>query len=78
MTEHYLAGKYKEPQENYDLLNIVMIYLAPGSVRNPMLSMLQVIFQETTKSAEEKSKILKEKVEFFIYLWTVFAKHGMI
>ena len=63
MTEHHLVGKYKEPQENYDLLNIVMVYLAPGPVRNRMLSMLQVIFQETTKSAEEKSKILKEKFD---------------
>lgn len=57
------VGKYKEPQENYDLLNIVMVYLAPGPVRNRMLSMLQVIFQETNKSAEEKSKILKKKFD---------------
>ena len=63
MTEHHLVGKYKEPQENYNLLNIVMIYLAPGPVRNKMLSMLQVIFQETTKSAEEKSKILRKKFD---------------
>ena len=63
MTEHHLVGKYKEPQENYDLLNIVMVYLVPGPVRNRMLSMLQVIFQETNKSAEEKSKILKKKFD---------------
>ena len=63
MTEHHLVGKYKEPQENYDLLNIVMVYLASGPVRNRMLSMLQVIFQETNKSAEEKSKILKKKFD---------------
>ena len=63
MTEHHLVGKYKEPQENYDLLNIVMVYLAPGPVRNRMLSMLQVIFQETNKSAEEKKKILKKKFD---------------
>ena len=63
MTEHHLVGKYKEPQENYDLLNIVMVYLAPGPVRNRMLSMLQVIFQETEKTAEEKSKILKKKFD---------------
>jgi len=63
MTEHHLVGKYREPQENYDLLNIVMVYLAPGPVRNKMLSMLQVIFQETDKSAEEKSKILKKKFD---------------
>ncbi len=63
LTERQVFGKYKEPQDNYDLLNIVMIYLAKGPVRNRMLSMLQVIFQETTKSAEEKSEILKKKFD---------------
>ncbi len=63
MAERHLVGKYKEPQENYDLLNIVMVYLAPGPVRNRMLSMLQVIFQETTKTAEEKSEILRKKFD---------------
>ena len=63
MTERHVVGKYKEPRENYDLLNIVMVYLAPGPVRNRMLSMLQVIFQETQKSAEEKSKILRKKFD---------------
>ena len=63
MTERNLVGKYKEPQEHYDLLNIVMVYLAPGPVRNRMLSMLQVIFQETTKTAEEKSEILRKKFD---------------
>ena len=63
MTEHHLVGKYKEPPENYDLLNIVMVYLAPGPVRNRMLSMLQVIFQETDKTAEEKSEILRKKFD---------------
>ena len=63
MTERHLVGKYKEPQEHYDLLNIVMVYLAPGPVRNRMLSMLQVIFQETTKTAEEKSEILRKKFD---------------
>ncbi len=63
MTERHLVGKYKEPQANYDLLNIVMVYLAQGPVRNRMLSMLQVIFQETTKSAEEKSEILRKKFD---------------
>ncbi|TYZ27328.1 nuclease [Selenomonas caprae] len=63
MAERHLVGKYKEPQENYDLLNIVMVYLAPGPVRNRLLSMLQVIFQETTKTAEEKSEILRKKFD---------------
>ncbi len=63
MTERNLVGKYKEPQEHYDLLNIVMVYLAPGPVRNRMLSMLQVIFQETKKTAEEKSEILRKKFD---------------
>ena len=63
MTEHHLVVKYKGPQANYDLLNIVMVYLAQGPVRNRMLSMLQVIFQETTKSAEEKSEILRKKFD---------------
>lgn len=63
LTERHVFGKYKEPQDNYDLLNIVMIYLAKGPARNRMLSMLQVIFQETTKSAEEKSEILKKKFD---------------
>ena len=63
MTERHLVGKYKEPQEHYDLLNIVMVYLAPGPVRNRMLSVLQVIFQETTKTAEEKSEILRKKFD---------------
>ncbi|WP_037352720.1 hypothetical protein [Selenomonas sp. FC4001] len=63
LTERQVFGKYKEPQENYDLLNIIMVYLGQGPVRNRMLSMLQVIFQETTKSAEEKSEILKKKFD---------------
>ena len=63
MAERHLVGKYKEPQENYDLINIVMVYLAPGPVRNKMLSMLQVIFQETDKTAEEKSEILRRKFD---------------
>lgn len=63
MTERNLVGKYKETQEHYDLLNIVMVYLAPGPVRNRMLSMLQVIFQETKKTAEEKSEILRKKFD---------------
>ena len=54
---------YMGSLSNYDLLNIDMIYLAKGPVRNRMLSMLQVIFQETTKSAEEKSEILKKKFD---------------
>lgn len=63
MTERNLVGKYKEPQENYDLINIVMVYLAPGPVRNKTLSMLQVIFQETDMTAEEKSEILRKKFD---------------
>ena len=63
LTEHNLVGKYKEPQENYDLINIVMVYLAPGPVRNKTLAMLQVIFQETEKTAEEKSEILRKKFD---------------
>lgn len=63
LTERQVFGKYKEPQENYDLINIVMVYLGQGPVRNRMLSMLQVIFQETTKTAEEKSAILKKKFD---------------
>ena len=63
MTERHVFGKYKEPEENYDLLNIVMVYLAKGPVKNRMLSMLQVIFQETSKSAKEKSEILRKKFD---------------
>ena len=63
LTERHLVGKYKEPQENYDLINIVMVYLAPGPVRNKTLAMLQVIFQETDKTAEEKSEILRKKFD---------------
>ena len=63
LTARNLVGKYKEPQENYDLINIVMVYLAPGPVRNKTLSMLQVIFQETDMTAEEKSEILRKKFD---------------
>ena len=63
LIERHLVGKYKEPQENYDLINIVMVYLAPGPVRNKTLAMLQVIFQETEKTAEEKSEILRKKFD---------------
>ena len=63
LTARNLVGKYKEPQENYDLINIVMVYLAPGPVRNKTLSMLQVIFQEIDMTAEEKSEILRKKFD---------------
>ncbi len=63
LTERHLVGKYKEPQENYDLINIVIVHLASGPVRNKMLSMLQVIFREIDKTAEEKSEILRKKFD---------------
>jgi len=47
---------FKNPQYDQAAKNILSEkHLAPGPVRNRMLSMLQVIFQETNKSAEEKN-----------------------
>ena len=55
---------FKNPQYDQAAKNILSEkHLAPGPVRNRMLSMLQVIFQETEKTAEEKSKILKKKFD---------------
>ena len=55
---------FKNPQYDQAAKNILSEkHLAPGPVRNRMLSMLQVIFQETNKSAEEKKKILKKKFD---------------
>ena len=55
---------FKNPQYDQAAKNILSEkHLAPGPVRNRMLSMLQVILQETNKSAKEKSKILKKKFD---------------
>ncbi|MBQ7515656.1 MAG: nuclease, partial [Schwartzia sp.] len=63
LTEHPVFGKYREPRENYDLVNIVMVYLANGPVRNRMLALLQLLFTETRKSAAEKKKLLQSKYD---------------
>ena len=63
LTEHQVFGKYREDRENYDLINIVMVYLAKGPVRNRMLALLQLLFKEKGKSAEEKKKLLQSKYD---------------
>jgi len=63
LTEHQVFGKYREDRENYDLINIVMVYLAKGPVRNRMLALLQLLFKETEKSAAEKKKLLQSKYD---------------
>ena len=63
LTEHQVYGKYREDRENYDLINIVMVYLAKGPVRNRMLALLQLLFKETKKSAAEKKKLLQSKYD---------------
>ena len=63
LTEHQVFGKYREERENYDLINIVMVYLAKGPVRNRMLALLQLLFKETKKTAAEKKKLLQKRYD---------------
>ena len=63
LAEHQVFGKYREERDNYDLLNIVMVYLAKGPVRNRMLALLQLLFKETKKSAAEKKKLLQSRYD---------------
>jgi len=63
MTEENLVGHVKEPVENYDLIDIVMICLGGGDTQSEenysgVLKLLDVLFSAET-GADEKRRILQ-------------------
>lgn len=61
LHEEHLLHRYKEPEENFDLVNIVMVYLGEKADKDRLVHLLQVLFTESDKTAEQKKQILTEE-----------------
>ncbi|GEM_PF-287089 len=61
LNEKHLLHRYKEDRQHYDLLNIVMICLGERADKDRLIHLLQVLFTESKKSAEQKKEILNEE-----------------
>ncbi len=63
IREEQLLGKYTEKPAGYDLMTIIMVYLGKNKTANRLINLLQVIFSETEKSAQEKEDILRDNYD---------------
>ncbi len=61
--EEQLLGRYVEKSTGYDLMTIIMVYLGKEMSANRLVRLLQVLFTETEKSAQEKEDFLRDKYD---------------
>lgn len=61
MRNIHLLHRYDEPQENYDLVNIVLISLGEKADKDRLIHLLQVLFTESHQTFDSKRNILKKE-----------------
>lgn len=61
LKEKHLLHRYDEPQENYDLVNIVLISLGEKADKDRLIHLLQVLFTESHQTFDSKRNILKKE-----------------
>lgn len=61
LEEKHLLHRYDEPQENYDLVNIVLISLGEKADKDRLIHLLQVLFTESQQTFDSKRNILKKE-----------------
>ena len=61
LEEKHLLHRYEEPQENYDLVNIVLISLGETADKDRLIHLLQVLFTESQQTFDSKRNILKKE-----------------
>lgn len=60
MTEERLHGKYRAEQWQYNLLNVVMLYLGNRKTQDSLIEMLRIIFKEKAPALEKKQQLEEE------------------
>ena len=63
MQERHFLHRTKAEKSDYDLLNIIMIYLGADDSDNELVRFLKLLFRDTAKSAAEKKKILESEFD---------------
>ncbi len=53
MKEQHLLHRYKEPCPNYDLMDIIFVYLGNSKVKDQLINLLDLMFK-LSKNASEK------------------------
>ena len=53
MKEQHLLHRYKEPCPNYDLMDIIFVYLGNSKVKDQLINLLDLMFK-SSKNANEK------------------------
>ena len=61
LEEKHLLHRYDEPQENYDLVNIVLISLGEKADKDRLIHLLQVLFTESQQTFDSKRNILQKE-----------------
>lgn len=61
LKEKHLLHRYDEPQENYDLVNIVLISLGEKADKDRLIHLLQVLFTESQQTFDSKRNILEKE-----------------
>ncbi len=61
LEEKHLLHRYDEPQENYDLVNIVLISLGEKADKDRLIHLLQVLFTESQQTFDSKRNILEKE-----------------
>ena len=61
LEEKHLLHRYEEPQENYDLVNIVLISLGEKADKDRLIHLLQVLFTESQQTFDSKRNILQKE-----------------
>ena len=59
-TERHLLHRYKEKQSNYDLMNVVMIYLGKEEKADRLQELLWLLLKENISVAEKKDKLKQD------------------
>lgn len=60
LKEQHLLHRYKEPQENYDLIGIVFIYLGNNRVKDYLINLLNLLFRPEINASEKITTLQKD------------------
>lgn len=60
MTEERLHGKYRAEEWQYNLLNVVMLYLGNRKTQDSLIEMLRIIFKEKAPALVKKQQLEEE------------------
>ena len=66
LQEKHLLHRYEAAKASYDLINIVMIYLADGRVKDQLIGLLQLLFRNTTLSGRQREDLLENDYQVFL------------